>query len=98
MQESKRPEQKTKIEELTEQVDEHLIQLRYSKSSISHYRGVWRRFLEYSDEQYFSEELAMRYLKDCCSIPETRYPDKLPHKLRVEFRAIRVLYDYERFG
>ncbi|MBT7698004.1 MAG: tyrosine-type recombinase/integrase [Desulfobacterales bacterium] len=98
MQESKRPEQKTKIEELTEQVGKHLIQLRYSKSSISHYRGVWRRFLEYSDEQYFSEELAMRYLKDCCSIPETRYPDKLPHKLRVEFRAIRVLYDYERFG
>lgn len=28
----------------------------------------------------------------------TRYPDKLPHKLRVEFRAIRVLYDYKRFG
>jgi integrase/recombinase XerD len=40
----------------------------------------------------------MLYLKECCGIPETRYLDKLPHKLRVEFRAIRVLYDYKRFG
>lgn len=75
-----------------------MIELRYSKSSISHYRAIWRRFLEYSDEQYFSEGLAMRYLKECCGIPETKYPGKLPHKLRVEFRAIRVLYDYKRFG
>jgi len=99
MHESKQPEQKkTKIKDLTEQVEKLLVHLRYSRSSISHYRAVWRRFLEYSNEQYFSEKLGMLYLKECCGIPETRYPDKLPHKLRVEFRAIRVLYDYERFG
>jgi integrase/recombinase XerD len=92
------PGKKTKTKDLMEQVQNHMIGLGYCKSSITHYRMVWRRFLGFSKEEYFSEELAMQYLKECYGIPETRYPDKLPHELCVTYRIMRVLSDYERFG
>jgi integrase/recombinase XerD len=98
MQELKQPPTKTHVKDIIEQVQNHMVELGYSKSSISHYRTVWRRFLAFSGEEYFSEELGMRYLQKYYDIPKTRYPGKLPHDLCFAFRIIRVLSDYERFG
>ena len=98
MREMNQPAKKIKIKELTKEVEKHLVQLGYGKSSITHYRTVWRRFLAYSGDKYFSEQLGMRFLKECSGIPETRYPDMLTREQCFTFRAIRVLNDYERFG
>lgn len=89
------------ISELASKVIEELQNLNYSYNTVCKYRAFYKRFNTYTEareENYFSEELGRKYLKEQFGCTINYYLETSPKKLKGPIRYIRLLGDYQLHG
>lgn len=93
---------KVPLTELIKNAEREIVRQNYCKGTISHYKSVWKKFLDYankeSDGEYFNEKLGRRFLKEIYGFyPEMPINDN-PQAYRQKRRAIRILGDLQLHG
>ncbi len=89
------------LQELVDELDKHLVGLRYTKDSRRHYHEVFREFIKFAKQEHdtngFSEDLATRYL-EASGFPPPGYPCALPGRIRLRVTVMRMLSEFRQHG
>jgi len=94
-------EMKLIINKLTLKVIEELEKLGYSYNSICGFRAFFKRFNAFAEahgEQFFSEELGMKFLEEQYRCTVNYYLESYPKGTKHAIRGIRLLGDYQLHG
>jgi integrase/recombinase XerD len=92
---------KLTINELVLKVIDELYRLDYAYNTICGYRALFKRFNAFAEtcgEQYFSEELGLKFLKEQYRCTVNCYMETYPKGSKHAIRAIRLLGDYQLHG
>lgn len=88
------------LPELIEAIGGELVRLNYKKRYIRTYRAIWDKLLMYAKskgENHFTEELGIDFLSENYNYPY-EHTTRLPNRLEIKARAIRILGDYQLHG
>lgn len=94
-------EQKPTINELIYLVLAELKRMNYCYTSLCYFRSFYRKLSVYADEnkeEYFSEELGRKYLREKYNCTVDYYHENLPSQFKEHIRKIRILGDYQLHG
>lgn len=94
-------ESKHSIIELVSLVLNELRRLNYTHNTFIKYQAFYNKFCAYAEvngEEYFSEELGMKYLEEKHSCTVNYYQEAFPKGTKEVIRMIRVLGDYQIHG
>ena len=89
------------LTELIANATEELLRKKYSSGSVSHYRNVWKRLIEYAEQNniaYFSESLGNNFLKDVYGFSPEKSIKENPPRYKHIRRSIRILGDLQLHG
>lgn len=91
-------ENKIKLKDLYEQIEQTMLELGYSQSSISNYYRVWKQLKEFSKTEYYESEICTNFLSEKFQNDPLVKTEKISKKQMFYLRAIKVLADYKNFG
>jgi len=90
--------QKKPLTELIKEIEQEMLRLGYTESSMKFYRRRWQRLLQFAQERgeiYFSEQLGIDYLEKHFHILEKDFERTLSQAETQELRIIRVIGDFQ---
>lgn len=86
------------LSDLISELEQELLSLGYTEGSMCFYRRRWKQLLNYSvehNEEYYSEQLGIEFLKDTFGITQDDFARTLPQKETQELRVIRMIGDFQ---
>lgn len=87
--------------ELTAELEQELIRLHYTTSTIRFYRNIWNKialFVEAEDSACFTEELGLRFLESRYNFLEREQNRTLTQSVINVGRVVRMLGDFQQHG
>lgn len=90
--------QKQLLVDLLHDVEQEMLKLGYSKSSMRFYRRRWQMLLQFAQERgevFYSEELGIAFLEKYFNITKEYYNRTLSQSAAQELRVIRVIGDFQ---
>ena len=90
--------QKKPLTELLKELEQEMLRLGYTESSMKFYRRRWQKLLQFSQERgeiHFSEQLGIDFLEKHFHILEKDYEGSLSQAEMQELRIIRVIGDFQ---
>lgn len=89
---------KTYLPDLISGLEQELLQLGYTKGSMTFYRRRWNQLMAYAEDRgecYYTEQLGMDFLKEFFGITQEDFSRTLPQAETQEIRVIRMVGDFQ---
>lgn len=89
---------KTYLPDLISGLEQELLQLGYTKGSMTFYRRRWNQLMAYAEDRgecYYTEQLGMDFLKEFFGITQEDFSRTLPQAETQEIRVIRMVGDIQ---
>lgn len=86
------------LTDLISNLEQELLRLGYTEGSMCFYRRRWKQLINYAEdhnEEYFTEQLGIDFLKDKFGITQDDFAKVLPQKETQELRVIRMIGDFQ---
>lgn len=89
---------KTYLPDLISGLEQELLQLGYTKGSMTFYRRRWNQLMAYAEDRgecYYTEQLGMDFLKEFFGVTQEDFSRTLPQAETQEIRVIRMVGDFQ---
>jgi len=93
--------QKRTIKKLTQDLEQELLRLGYTKGSLKFYKNCWKSLLKFSKEKnqsYYSEQLGIEFIETHFKILKKDFNGTLKQSEVQNLRVIRMLGDFQLHG